>query len=280
MAGPILLCPGGIFDSVAVPAPFPLVTFGLATDIHYADRNTVDTRYYRHGLPKLQDAVTAWTAVGVDLAIVLGDFIDHSSGTAVQALADLATIDAAYAGVGERHYVFGNHCQDKLTKAQFIGATAMPEPYYSFDRGGVHFVVLDSNYSADNDGASYGAGGFAWDVNFIPPTERAWLEADLAATEFPTLVFCHYRLHASGQYFVNNAAAIRAIMEASGKVKAVFTGHNHINDLDAVGGIPYYAMMAMTEGAYPTNAYSVVRYMSDGAIVIDGYGQQLSRGIS
>jgi predicted phosphodiesterase len=279
MAGPILLCPGGIFDSVAVPAPFPLVTFGLATDIHYADRATVGTRYYRDGLPKLQDAVATWNAAGVDFAITLGDFTDHSSGTAAQALADLETIDAAFGGL-ERFHALGNHCQDRLTKAQILAVTGMPGSYYSFDRGGVHFVVLDSNYSADNDSAHYGAGGFAWDVNFIPPTERAWLEADLAATEFPTLVFCHYRLHASGQYFVNNAAAIRAIMEASGKVKAVFTGHNHINDLDAVGGIPYYAMMAMTEGAYPTNAYSVVRYMSDGAIVIDGYGQQLSRGIS
>jgi predicted phosphodiesterase len=279
MAGPILLCPGGIFDSVAVPAPFPLVTFGLATDIHYADRATVGTRYYRDGLPKLQDAVATWNAAGVDFAITLGDFTDHSSGTAAQALADLETIDAAFGGL-ERFHALGNHCQDRLTKAQILAVTGMPGSYYSFDRGGVHFVVLDSNYSADNDGASYGAGGFAWDVNFIPPAERAWLTADLAATELPTLVFCHYRLHASGQYFVNNAAAIRAIMEASGKVKAVFTGHNHINDLDAVGGIPYYAMMAMTEGAYPTNAYSVVRYMSDGAIVIDGYGQQLSRGIS
>jgi 3',5'-cyclic AMP phosphodiesterase CpdA len=278
MDGATRPCPGGIPDHLISQPPTPLVTFGLATDIHYADRATSGTRYYRHGLPKMQDAVASWVAAGAGFAIEIGDLTDHyGAGSAAIALADLGTIDAAFSGVGETFYAFGNHCQDKLTKAEIIAATSMPAPYYSFDRGGVHFVVLDSNYSADSDGASYGAGGFAWDVNFIPPTERAWLEADLAATEFPTLIFCHYRLHASGQYYVNNASAVRAIMEASGKVKGVFTGHNHINDFDVVNGIPYFAMMAMTEGAYPTNAYAVVRVMSDGAVVIDGYGQQVSR---
>lgn len=123
-------------------------------------------------------------------------------------------------------------------------------------------------------------GNFRWNVNFVPPGERAWLEADLAAADLPTLVFCHYRLDASGgDYAVNNATAVRSILEASGKVKAVFTGHQHINGFVKVNGIPYCLMMAMTEGQYPTTAHSLIKVFDSGRIVISGEGQQWSYSV-
>lgn len=252
------------------------MTFGFITDVHYANKDTVATRYYRDGLPKLQDAVAAWNADGVDFAVMCGDFTDHGGNNATMALADLATMDAAYAVFsGDRYYVFGNHENDQLTKAQFLANTAMPAAHYSFDKNGVHFVVLDGNYRSNNDADPYSAGNYSWNVNYVPPNQRAWLTADLSSTNLPVVVFCHYRLDTTGDYALANASAVRTILEASGKVISVFTGHNHINVFSKINGIPYCGMMAATEGVYPKNAYAIVSVYPE-CVGIKGYGDQQS----
>lgn len=222
-----------------------------------------------------------WGAQGAAFAIVTGDLIDHVGNSSSMALADLGAIHGDMGALnGDRFYALGNHDQDHLTKAQFFGATGMTSGHYSFDRGGVHFVVLDANYRSDSDSDPYAPGNYSWNVNYVPPGQRAWLEADLAATDLPTLVFCHYRLDAAGgDYAVNNAAAVRSILETSGKVKAVFTGHQHINGLQRVNGIPYCLMMAMTEGQYPTTAYALISVRSDNRVTVFGRGQQWSFGV-
>lgn len=224
--------------------------------------------------------MTAWNDAAADFAIMAGDFIDHTGNNATMALADLATMDAAYAVFsGDRYYVFGNHENDQLTKAQFIANTAMPAAHYSFDKNGVHFVVLDGNYRSDSDADPYAPGNYAWNVNYVPPNQRTWLTADLAGTALPVVVFCHYRLDTTGDYALNNASAVRSILEASGKVIAVFTGHNHINVLTKINSIPYCCMMAATEGAFPQNAYALVSVLEDESVVIRGAGAQWSFGV-
>jgi predicted phosphodiesterase len=252
-----------------------VLRFGFATDIHYADRDTVDTRYYRDGLPKLVDAVSHWKSKNVGMVLLNGDIIDHYTSTEPQALIDLGKIKEALNGM-DAHFVLGNHDQDKLTKSQISSVTHKTAGHYSFDKNGIHFIILDANYSSDDNNAHYGAGGFAWNVNYIPPAERTWLAADLAATTLPTLVFCHYRLDEAGDYSVSNRTAIRTILENSGKVKAVFAGHNHINETNTINGIKYITMMAMTEGAHPTNAFSTVHILSSNTMNVTGTGQQNS----
>jgi hypothetical protein len=40
---------------------------------------------------------------------------------------------------------------------------------------------------------------------------------------------------------------LRGVLEASGKVAAVFNGHVHWNHLDVIGGIPYVTLQSLTE---------------------------------
>jgi hypothetical protein len=250
-----------------------LVRFGLASDIHYADRDTVDTRYYRHGLQKLNVAVPQWQAEQVAFCLVNGDAIDHYGSTAAQAATDLMAVKAAF-GALESHFVMGNHEQDKLTKAQIFATTGQSSGHYSFDRGGVHFVILDANYRSDNDADQYEPGNYAWNVNFIPPAQRTWLVDDLAAASTPVVVFCHYRLDDAGDYSVSNRAAVRAILEASGKVRAVFQGHNHLNALSRINGVSYLTLAAMTDNPFPSSAFSTVSVYSSGRVVVQGIDRQ------
>lgn len=244
--------------------------------MHYANKNTAGTRYYRDGDDKLGAAVTSWNGLNLDFVMVNGDLIDGTTDQATTE-AEYDTIGAVLAGASApMHFSLGNHELEQLTKAQWRAKSGQPDNYYSFDAGAFHFIVLDPCYRSDNDADHYSDGNFDWAVAYVPPDERTWLAADLAATARGTVVFCHYRLSGNDEFVATNAAAVRAILEASGKVLAVFNGHVHENDKDVVNGIPYYAMQAMTEGAYPLNAYGVVRLYADNRVTVTGYGQQTS----
>ena len=91
----------------------------------------------------------------------------------------------------DRHHVLGNHCVDTLTKEEFLDRVGQERSFYSFDVGGYHFVVLDACFRSD--GQPYGRKNFEWTDANIPAHEVEWLEADLASTSRPTIVFAHQR---------------------------------------------------------------------------------------
>lgn len=133
--------------------------------------------------------------------------------------------------------MLGNHCVGTLKKDEFLGGVEQEKSHYSFDRGGFHFVVLDSCFRGD--GEPYGRKNFKWTDANIPAAELEWLKADLKATDKPVIVFAHQRLDVSNNHGVKNNADVRKILEASSSVLAVFQGHSHKNDLKEIGGIHY-----------------------------------------
>jgi 3',5'-cyclic AMP phosphodiesterase CpdA len=257
-----------------------VLTFGVITDAHYADRDTAGTRHYRDSRAKVRQAVDAFIEAEPAFCVHLGDFVDK--GESVEAeLSYLATIEAEYARFpGPRHYVFGNHDVAALTKAQFLANCAARERYYSFDcsfvnGGGYHFVVLDACYNGD--GSDYEPDNFTWTETYIPAREREWLRDDLAGTELPTVVLAHQRLDADDDpHGVRDAGLTRAILEASGKVRAVLQGHDHRGAHNEIEGIHYVTLKAIVEGpGLENNAYAMVR-LSPGRIEIHGTGRQES----
>jgi alkaline phosphatase len=137
--------------------------------------------------------------------------------------------------------VLGNHCVDTLTKDEFLGGVGQARSFYSFDREGVHFVVLDACYRAD--GEPYGRRNFTWTDANVPPAELEWLEADLQASTGAAIVFAHQRLDVATDHGVRNGAAVRQVLERSGRVVAVLQGHNHQNDYREINGIHYAALV-------------------------------------
>lgn len=85
----------------------------------------------------------------------------------------------------------------------------------------------------------------------------------------------HQRLDVAGHYGVKNAAEVRKILEASGKVMAVFQGHNHVNDYKLIEGVHYCTLMAMIEGTgNENNAYSLVDILPGDVIQLRGFRKQ------
>lgn len=254
----------------------PGVRVGLVTDLHYADKASAGSRYYRQSLEKLETAAEQLQQAELTFAVELGDLID-SIKTVDLDLSYLKTIDGRFSTIcQDRHYVLGNHCVETLKKEEFLNEVAQEKSYYSFDRGGTHFVVLDSCYRSD--GVPYGRNNSQWTDANISAEQLEWLKADLAAADSPVIVFAHQRLDVGNNHGVKNNAAVRQIFETSGRVQAVFQGHSHQNDLKEIGGIHYCTLVAMVEGEGAENSgYSVLEIKSDGTLILSGFCKQMSR---
>ena len=231
------------------------------------------TRYYRETLGKLEDAARQFAADEPAFVVELGDLIDAADSVETEQRW-LSRINREFAAMApDRHYVLGNHCVDLLTKDEFLGGVEREQSYYAFERGGVHFVVLDACFRGD--GQPYGRRNSHWTDANIPPAEIEWLAADLKAADKPAIVFVHQRLDVSGDYGVRNAPEVRRVLEGSGRVLAVFQGHSHENDYREIHGIHYTVLRAMIEGpAVADNGYSLLSIARDGTLELTGFRQQ------
>jgi alkaline phosphatase len=253
----------------------PELRIGLVTDLHYADKPAAGTRHYRETPEKLTKAIDQFTRDKVDFTIELGDLVD-AAASADDERGYLATINGQLAALpGERHYVLGNHCVQTLTKAEFLAGIEREKSHYSFDAGGWHFVVLDACFRSD--GEPYGRNNFAWTDANIPASQIEWLTADLAGAEGKTIVLAHQRLDVTRQHSVKNAAAVREVLQQSGKVTAVLQGHSHQNDHQEIAGIHYCTLAAMVEGSgEKNNAFARLDCLPGAALRIAGFVRQAS----
>ncbi len=259
----------------------PDLRVGLITDCHYADRDPAGSRHYRDSLKKVAEAVARFNDAQANLAVELGDFIDAAPEVETE-IEFLRTIDREYARFhGDRHYVLGNHCVYTLTKEEFVANSAMPRPYYAFDQGDFHFVILDACYR--EDGVDYGRKNYEWTDTHIPAAEVDWLQADLERATQPTIVMVHQRLdldrddELGKSYAVKNAAQIRQILEQSGKVSLVLQGHSHENAYRQIKGIHYCVLRAVVEGAgLASSGYALLDLFADGSLRIQGFREQQS----
>ncbi len=253
----------------------PALRFGLITDLHYADKRPAGTRYYRETLAKLEAAATQFKQDQPAFLVELGDLIDAADAVETEQRY-LQTINREFSAIcKDRHYVLGNHCVDTLTKEEFLGSVGQQASYYSFDRSGFHFIVLDACFRSD--GTPYGRKNSHWTDANIPPAELEWLAEDLKANDQPVVVFAHQRLDVSNSHGVKNNAAVRQLFKDRGNVLAVFQGHSHKNDLKEIDGIPYCTLVAMVEGSgAENNGYSRVDLHANGSITVTGFRQQKS----
>lgn len=256
-----------------------MITIGMFADSHYADRAMRGNRYYRESAAKVEQCIAKFNLTKPDFIIELGDFVDKGESVAEE-LSFLQRIESEYSKFeGERHYVLGNHDVATFSKEQFISNCGARKNYYSFDKGNFHIVILDACYNKDE--SDYKAGNFNWTETYIPASEQQWLKSDLQATDKKSILFLHQRLDdEKDAHGVKNAPEVRNILETSGKVLAVFQGHDHRGSYSNLNNIHYYALPALTEGSgLENNAYAIVRIQTDGFISIEGYGKLKSQDL-
>lgn len=277
-----ILCVLAVAGSVSCPAlaqEAQLVKFGLITDTHVCDKPdqastitvTAAARYFTGGPAKIEAFAQAMNTADAAFVAELGDFTDNPTDTKLPydkrreaALGYLKTAEAKLSAFkGPRYHVIGNHDTDQLSKEDVAALVqnsgiALPagQYHYSWTVNGVHFVALDAGYKTD--GAPYSGvpgtpgAGYTWDDANVPAAQLEWLKADLAANKLPTVLLTHQQLNPQDaieagfdtKHYVKQAAEIRSVLEKSGQVIAVFSGHWHDGGHQVVNGIPYVVLQA------------------------------------
>jgi len=251
--------------------------FGMVTDAHFADADPQYDRYFRESIEKMTECIELMNEQKVEFLIELGDFKDQNTPPEEEkTIGYLQSIENGFRKFnGPTYHVLGNHDMDSISKQQFLKNITNTDisteaTYYSFDRKGIHFIVLDANFLAD--GTPYDHGNYKWNETYIPETELAWLRKDLSDTKLPSIVFTHQQLGGLGMTDIRNAEAVRKILQESGKVLAGFDGHNHAGGYNLIEGIHHYTLKAMVDGSGKDNSsYAIVEIMPDRNIVVTGY---------
>lgn len=245
-----------------------VVRVGLVSDLHFARIPALGNRQYAQSAAKLARIVAEMNAARADFMVELGDLKDLGP-TKAETLAYLDEIEGVFRGFkGSCYHVLGNHDTDCLSKEEFLAHVdhaGHEGTYYSFEQKGLTFVVLDACFTSDMK--SYCRAN-PWDDANIPPEELAWLEKTLAAAPGPAVVFCHQRLDPESEprHLVRNAAAVRTVLEQSGKVRSVFTGHQHGGGDCTHNGIRYFTLNALVMGADRPSV--LVDVQADGSVEI------------
>ena len=216
----------------------------IVTDIHHGEPKL--TKCGDQALDLLDQFLEFCADYGPDMILELGDRINDQDRETDRRL--LAEVAAKFQGLNTpRAHLDGNHDSDFLlpednTEALGMGAHA------SRDVNGYHLVFWNASTKIPRP-----------EPFRATEADLAWLEADLAATDLPTLVFSHVPFSGAsmvGNYWFQNnpqhatypnAADIRPIIEASGRVMLCVAGHVHWNSLHQVGGVPHITIQSLTE---------------------------------
>lgn len=132
--------------------------------------------------------------------------------------------------------------------------------YYSFNRGGIHFVIVDTCTADDEQ-------------------HIRWLEEDLIRhvnnpKKYPTLLFMHYPDWMIGKDAQNGGPIYRVLAAHPDKhtVKAAFAGHTHIGEHyppEETLGIPLYSLYLSAPFGDGTHTEYIVATVAPDAITFE-----------
>lgn len=263
-----------------------MISFGVFTDAHYARGRTDGTRACGRAIARMEACARVFAERGLPFAVNLGDTLDRGADPDEDLAALAEARDATSAFPGPVFTLLGNHDLETMDKARFRAVVGSGVPgdgsdgaFGSFDRGGVHFVLLDADFR--EDGTEYDRGGYDWTDSFVPERQRDWLRRDLLRSPHEdVLVLVHQNLDPRlrdgrpDPHVVRNAAEVRSILEASGRKISVIQGHCHEGGLSWWNGIPYGTLRAVCEGTAPDDTAFAVVHAEDGRVRVEGFGRQ------
>lgn len=186
------------------------------------------------------------------------------------------------------HDVFGwgnraKYASDKrFGKAWACELLGLQKPYYSFDQGGWHFIVLDSTFPA--------GGGYTAKLD---EEQFAWLQSDLAKTpkDTPVVVVSHIPILMvcaifdgeneksgnwviPGSYMHIDARRIKDLFLKHPNVKLCLSGHEHQIDEVVYNGVNYVCGGAVSAAWWGGNyfqctfGYNLVDLYTDGSFEV------------
>lgn len=271
-------------------APKPVLSFGVVTDVHWADEPTRGRRDYLASANKLRQCVDFWNTQGLEFVIECGDFVDRGD------LGTIQRINAVYRrAAAPTRCVLGNHDFVAFPRTKVIRALGMPAAYYSYGAKGWRFIVLDglnlSEIGWQKDSPQWQAGhavrerliaekapdAFHWNGG-VGPEQRSWLAKELAAATAKrekVVVFCHIPTLPGtcrrGWLLWDHAEVVK-VLDTCPTLVAYMCGHDHLGGYGVRNGVHYVTYPAMVEGTAASRSFVVDAY-DDRLVVRNMMGQ-------
>jgi alkaline phosphatase len=224
---------------------------GIFTDCHYSSAQlTCGNRRNSRSLEKIQRTADALSRC--DLVICLGDLIDCDE-TREKTIENLKCVSSIIRSIPAPFIcVLGNHDLYAFEKDQFKLITGFTLAPYTIQKEGKTLIFLDACFQSN--GKPYSPYG-NWDWTDAGLTDISLLGQELECAQEPVYIFLHQNIdpNVEKRHIIRHADRIRALLEKSGKVKAVIQGHYHEGMESVINGIPYItlpAMCTLEEGYY------------------------------
>jgi 3',5'-cyclic AMP phosphodiesterase CpdA len=169
--------------------------------------------------------------------------------------------------------VLGNHddpelLAEALPVPEGVDPAGAPDGHYSFTRGPLHIVVLNSRIAGEIGGR-------------LDATQLDWLDDDLHTHhDTTTLVFVHHPPASIGIEWLDasrlsNAAGLAAVIKRSGSVAMVFAGHVHRHERATSGGLSVETAPS-TWTSFQANPDEPRLDTGQGFLVVDAGSRRLS----
>lgn len=270
----------------------PVARFGIIADIQYCDCDTRGQRYYRNALQKLKQSVDHFNKEEVEFAVNLGDLVDRDTPHNLDSV--LSCLNKLNAPV---YNLAGNHDYENIDNDHLYAALKMPSEYYSFQRNGWRFVMLNTNEIASysnvdgtwkekellemRDNIRKTTGQNAAEYNGgISNRQLQWLQELLENSENKdekVLIFSHHPLGCIKGLTALNDQEIVSLASQFSCVKALIAGHHHAGAFCETESLPCIVVEGMVETA-DQNAYGIIELFPD-RLILQGYGRVTSRVI-
>lgn len=235
------------------------VRFAVCADLH--------TEFIHDAPARMRAFLDAAEGAGCDFCVSLGDFCPPGGRGCDGHKREI--LDMIAASPLPFYHALGNHDMDENEKDAVLDFIGQEQSYFSFDAGGVHFVVLDSCYFEDGTGdvRDYDHGDYkrtpsGYRISVLPERELAWLKDDLARTKFPAVLFSHHSLIES-RASIGNCESLREVIERAPQgVLLSLCGHEHVDRVEEKNGVYYACVNSMAYywagGAYEHSTYGDV----------------------
>ncbi|MFP4499915.1 MAG: metallophosphoesterase family protein [Candidatus Hydrogenedentota bacterium] len=215
-----------------------------------------------------------------EFILATGDIVSHQTRAAMFEARDLMeSLGVPYYPMGGNHDFVVEESRDWFLEA-FAHRLPAPRPYYAFNHKNLHFVVLDAWWLWSDDTLSavseqsvaenieVSLAGARW---AIPPFQLAWLDAHLTAhQDKPVIIGVHYpalgvpphmkRPNYKDSGHLENGGLLIDLLSAHNRVRAIFSGHMHMNYITQASGIVQVVTSALPE--FPVE-YRDVRVYQD-----------------